>query len=104
MKHKLFGEQLRKLRQDKPLGIKELAPELDVTYTHLSNIELGYKKPSVDFIDRMAKFFGLDKEKKEYLMILAGYIPDDISEILLEHPGEAPQYLRSRFPKEEDKQ
>jgi transcriptional regulator with XRE-family HTH domain len=99
MRHKLFGARLRELRLAKELGIKELAPQLDVTYTHLSNIELGYKKPSEDFVRRVAEFFG---ENEEELTILAGYIPEDISEILSKHPKEAPEYLRSRYRKKEE--
>ena len=99
MRHKLFGSRLRELRQAKGLGIKDLSPKLNVTYTHLSNIELGYKKPSEDFIRRVAEFFG---ENEEELTILAGYIPDDISEILSKHPKEAPEYLRERYKNKEE--
>ncbi|MCK4404637.1 MAG: helix-turn-helix transcriptional regulator [candidate division Zixibacteria bacterium] len=99
MRHKLFGSRLRELREKKGLVIKDLAPELNVTYTHLSNIELGYKKPSEDFIRRVAAFFGVDEEE---LTILAGYIPNDISEILSKYPKDAPKYLRDMFkPKKE---
>ena len=98
MRRKLFGSRLRELRQGKGLGIKDLAPELNVIYTHLSNIELGYKKPSEDFIRRVAEYFGENEEK---LLILAGYIPDDISEILSKYPKEAPTFLRKKFKKEE---
>lgn len=94
MRYKLFGTKLRELRQKKEKGIKDLAPELNVTYTHLSNIELGYKKPSEDFVRRVAEYFGENEEK---LLILAGYIPDDISEILSKHPKEAPTFLRKKF-------
>jgi transcriptional regulator with XRE-family HTH domain len=101
MRHKLFGLKLRELRQKGELGIKDLAPLLNVTYTQLSNIELGYKKPSEDFIRRVAEFFG---EKEERLRILAGYIPNDISEILARHPEEAPLYLRSKFKEGKEKE
>lgn len=99
MRHQLFGSRLRELRQEKGLGIKDLAPKLNVTYTHLSNIELGYKKPSEDFIRRAAQFFCVDEEE---LTILAGYIPGDISDILSKYPKDAPRYLRSKFKPEKE--
>ena len=97
MRYKLFGSRLRQLRHERELGIKGLAPELEVTYMHLSNIELGYKKPSAEFVKRVARFFDVDEEE---LTILAGMIPDDISEILSRYPKEAPKYLRSKFKEE----
>lgn len=92
--HKLFGRKLRQLREAKGLGIKALAPELGIDYTHLSNLELGYKKPSAELIRRIAEYF---KYSEEELKLLAGYIPEDISEILAQNPVKAPEYLRKKF-------
>jgi len=101
MRHKLFGSKLREMRQSMGISIKDLAPKLNITYTHLSNIELGYKKPSVDFINQVAEYFNEDKEE---LTILAGHIPNDISEILAKHPKDAPEYLRLKFKEQEGKE
>ncbi|MCI0530474.1 MAG: helix-turn-helix domain-containing protein [candidate division Zixibacteria bacterium] len=99
MDYKLFGRRLRELRQGKSLTIKQLAHELKISYMHLSNIEVGYKKPSMEVVHDVAEFFGVDKEE---LKILAAQIPDDISEILQKHPKDAPQYLRDRYSKDKE--
>lgn len=100
MDFRLFGKRLRKLRQEQGISIKELAPKLDITYMHLSNIELGYKKPSPKLVKAVSDFFKPDPlADLEELQLLAAQIPEDISEYLQRHPKEAPRYLRSRFKK-----
>lgn len=100
MRSKLFGNRLRQLRQSRGIGIMDLAPQLDLTYTHLSNLELGYKKPSEDLIHRVVILFNLSQEDEEELRILAGYIPNDISDALLKYPKDAPAFYRRFKPKE----
>jgi transcriptional regulator with XRE-family HTH domain len=91
MDFKLFGKRLRELRQAKGVSIKDLAPQLEISYMHLSNIEVGYKKPSPEFVERVARFFDADPDE---LKILAALIPDDISELLQRRAKDAPKYLR----------
>ena len=54
---KRFGEKLRKLRQKYGLSYRQLAAELDSSFSHLSNIEGGTKYPSPDLILRIADYF-----------------------------------------------
>jgi len=89
-----FGSLLRKLRYNQGIGIKKLAPALDLDYTYLSRIENDKVVPSEQVIDRISKYFGHDKDE---LMLSADKIPEDIKQILRENPQEALMYLRERF-------
>jgi transcriptional regulator with XRE-family HTH domain len=89
-----FGGLLRELRSQTGLGIKRVAPELGITYTYLSKLETNQVRPSAELVDRMATYYGYDRD---LLLIAADRVPPDILEILREHPGDAIAYLRSTF-------
>jgi len=89
-----FGSVIRKLRNDKDIGIKKLATAINVDYAYLSRVENNKLKPSEKLIDRISKYFNYDKDE---LMILGDKIPDDIKMILRENPEEAFSYLREKF-------
>ncbi|MBA7652493.1 hypothetical protein ES703_60327 [subsurface metagenome] len=89
-----FGYLLRKLRRSQGIGIKKLAPALDLDYTYLSRIENDKVIPSEEVIDRVSAYFNYDKDE---LMLLANKIPEDIRLILRENHQEALHYLRERF-------
>lgn len=89
-----FGEILRGLRTRAGLGIKRLAPELDVSYSYLSKLENKEIRPSEKFVRRVARYFQYDADR---LLISSGRIPEEILAILREHPEEAVDYLRARF-------
>jgi transcriptional regulator with XRE-family HTH domain len=89
-----FGSMLRKLRYRQGIGIKRLAPELDVDYTYLSRLENDKAAPSEEVIDRISRYFNQDKDE---LMLLADKVPEDVKQILRENPREALEYLRERF-------
>ncbi len=100
MNYKLFGIRLRELRNNRQISIKQLASQLGYTYTHISNVEIGYKKPSRDFVQKAADFFKIDSEG---LLLLSAEIPEDIMRILQRSPTEAPKYLRKRFKDKDEK-
>jgi HTH-type transcriptional regulator, competence development regulator len=89
-----FGEILRGLRTGAGLGIKRLAPELGVSYTYLSKLENKDVRPSEDLIRRVARYFSYDEDR---LLMSAGRIPEEVLDILREHPEEAVEFLRARF-------
>jgi transcriptional regulator with XRE-family HTH domain len=89
-----IGKKLKSLRQTKGIGIKSLAEHLQVNYTYLSKIENNKANPSKDTIKRIATYFKCDVDE---LMLMADRIPDDIQQILREHPQEAVKYLRRKF-------
>jgi len=89
-----FGEILRGLRTSAGLGIKRLAPDLGVSYTYLSKLENKDIRPSEKLVRRVARYFDYDADR---LLMSTGRIPEEILEILREHPEEAVDYLRQRF-------
>ena len=94
-----FGQILRRLRSDKKLGIKQLAPDLKVTYSYLSKLESGDVGPSEAFVCRVSEYFRYDKNE---LLLAAGKVPDDILEILRSNPQDAVQFLRDKFGRNVD--
>ncbi len=89
-----FGDILRELRGRKSVGIKRLAPQLGVSYTYLSKLENNEVRPSEELVDRIAAYFGYDRDR---LLLSAGKIPSEVLEILREHPDDAIAFLRERF-------
>jgi HTH-type transcriptional regulator, competence development regulator len=89
-----FGEILRQLRLEGGMGIKSLAPQLDVNYTYLSKLENEAVNPSEEFVARVADYFGFDRDA---LLLSAGKVPEDILKILREHPEDSVAVLRKQF-------
>lgn len=57
---KRFGEKVRSLRQQRGLTLKELTEQLEMSaYSHISKIETGEKKPSLELAFKIARFFGV---------------------------------------------
>lgn len=53
-----FGEKLRTLRKRRGLTMEELALEMGLTaHGHISNVETGKKKPSLEFVLKVAGIF-----------------------------------------------
>ena len=82
-----FGERIRELRQGKHLTLRDLAADVNVTFTYLSKIEnqkLSYGEfPSEEMILKLAKALEADPDE---LMLLAEKIPDAIRQRVLERP------------------
>ncbi|HEY2461409.1 MAG TPA: helix-turn-helix transcriptional regulator [Candidatus Acidoferrum sp.] len=89
-----FGPILRQLRTRSGIGIKRLAPALQVNYTYLSKLENEEMSPSVELVERVAEYFDYDRNA---LMLSAGKVPEEILDILRQHPDEALKFLRDRF-------
>src|SRR2546427_9024306 len=89
-----LGQVLKDLRKKEGIGIKKLAPRLNVDHTYLSKVENNKATPSEDVLNRMAVYF---KQDPEEFMALAGRIPEDVQRILRENPREATTFLRQRF-------
>lgn len=54
---------LKDLRKEKGLTVRGIAPLLDVSWTHYSDIENGRKNPSLQLAVRMSKFLKFKVEK-----------------------------------------
>ena len=51
---KAFGHQLRKLRLDKGLSMRQLASEADMEYSQLSKIERGVTNTTISTVHALA--------------------------------------------------
>ena len=59
-----FGEKLRALRQRRRLTMEELALEMGLTgHGHISNVETGKKKPSLEFVLKVAEIFDVSLDR-----------------------------------------
>jgi transcriptional regulator with XRE-family HTH domain len=87
-----FGSFIRELRQQQKLGIKTVAREIGVNYTYLSKLENNKAKPSEDLVERIASYFGCDRDM---LYVAAEKIPQDAIDAIRLRPREALSYLRT---------
>lgn len=60
MKQESFGERLKKLRIQHNLTLRELAEQINVSYSTLGNYERNVREPSYDMLNCIADFFGVD--------------------------------------------
>jgi transcriptional regulator with XRE-family HTH domain len=79
-----FGAEIRRLRAEKQLTLRELAGRVGIDFTYLSKIENNRGlPPSEETIGRLAKELGADPD---VLILLAGKIPVGLEEYLLTRP------------------
>ena len=57
---KVFGQNLRRLRQERGFSQEELAHEADVDRTYISALERGVYNASVSMIEKLAKALGVE--------------------------------------------
>jgi len=89
-----LGQRLKAARLACGLPQAHLAKHLGVSKGYISRIERGKARPTESTIRHLAEAYGIDADP---LLILAGYLPRDVREILMEHPAEAPMVLREVF-------
>lgn len=59
-----FGEKLRFLRKQHGMTLMEMAEALQYgSYTRISEVETGKKKPTADFILNVARFFNVTTDQ-----------------------------------------
>lgn len=61
-----IGKYLRKIRIDKGLLLKDMALGLEVSPAYLSTVETGKKTFSADFVEKIARYLGLELGSYEY--------------------------------------
>jgi transcriptional regulator with XRE-family HTH domain len=54
---KKYGEQIRKLRKEKGLKVYELAKQVGISDTFMTQIERGYRNPSAEVDKALTKIF-----------------------------------------------
>jgi transcriptional regulator with XRE-family HTH domain len=57
---KRVGRNLKQLREQKELTQEALADRANVHQTYISGVESGYRNPSIQVLERLAKGVGVD--------------------------------------------
>jgi transcriptional regulator with XRE-family HTH domain len=87
-----FGLLLRDKRLEKGFSLRKFAEAVGVSPTYLSQVELGnVQPPTADRVKRMAEL--LEKNPDDWI-VLAGRLPEDLTEIIQKQPTEIQELLR----------
>ena len=88
-----FGAFIRREREEKDLGLREMAKMNEVSPTYLSKCERDeFPPPTEDRVRKIAKIIGCDVDD---LLARAGRVSTDISDIIKRHPVELTALLRT---------
>ena len=88
-----FGAFIRREREGKEIGLREMAKMIGVSPTYLSKIERDeFPPPAEDKVRAIAKIIEHDVDD---LMARAGRVSTDISDIIKRHPVELAALLRT---------
>jgi transcriptional regulator with XRE-family HTH domain len=88
-----FGAFIRREREAKEIGLREMAKMIGVSATYLSKVERDeFLPPAEDKVKAVARILGLDPDD---LLARAGRVSSDISEIIKRHPVELAALLRT---------
>jgi transcriptional regulator with XRE-family HTH domain len=88
-----FGEFVRREREAKEIGLREMAKMIGVSPTYLSKVERDdFPPPAEEKVKAIAKIIGCNEDK---LLALAGRVASDLSEIIKRHPVEQAALLRA---------
>jgi transcriptional regulator with XRE-family HTH domain len=88
-----FGSFIRREREAKEIGLREMAKMIGVSPTYLSKIERDeFPPPAEDKVKAIAKVIDCDADD---LLARANRVSTDISEIIKRHPVEMAALLRT---------
>jgi transcriptional regulator with XRE-family HTH domain len=88
-----FGAFIRREREAKEIGLREMAKKIGVSPTYLSKVERDeFPPPAEERVRTIAAIMGLDVDE---LLALAGRVASDLTDIIREHPREMADFLRS---------
>jgi len=88
-----FGEFVRRAREAKDIGLREMAKMIGVSPTYLSKVERDeFAPPAEDKVKAIAQIIGCDVDE---LLARAGRVASDLSDIIKRHPVELAALLRT---------
>ena len=88
-----FGAYVRRGREAKEFGLREMAKMIGVSPTYLSKVERDeFAPPAEDKVKAIAKIIECDADD---LLARAGRVSTDISDIIKRHPVELAALLRT---------
>jgi transcriptional regulator with XRE-family HTH domain len=90
---KNFGALVRRERESKEIGLREMAKKIGISPTYLSKIERGdFDPPAEDKVRKIAEIIGRDPDE---LLALAGRVASDLTDIIRRRPREMADFLRT---------
>jgi predicted transcriptional regulator len=88
-----FGEFVRRHREAKEIGLREMAKMIGVSPTYLSKVERDeFTPPTEDKVRKIAEVIKCDVDE---LLALAGRVASDLSSIIKKQPREMASFLRA---------
>ncbi len=88
-----FGPFVRREREARWIGLRELSRLTGISPSYLSNFERNiFPPPAEDKIHKIAEVLNLDADE---LLAMAGRVSSDLLDIIREHPKEMAALLRS---------
>jgi transcriptional regulator with XRE-family HTH domain len=88
-----FGAFVRRQRETKEIGLREMAKMIGVSPTYLSKVERDeFPPPAEDKVKALAKIIECDADD---LLARAGRVSSDISDIIKRNPVELAALLRT---------
>jgi transcriptional regulator with XRE-family HTH domain len=88
-----FGAFVRREREAKEIGLREMAKMIGVSPTYLSKVERDeFAPPAEDKVKAIAHIIGCDADE---LLARAGRVATDLSEIIKRQPVELAALLRT---------
>jgi HTH-type transcriptional regulator, competence development regulator len=88
-----FGAFIRREREAKEIGLREMAKKIGVSPTYLSKVERDEFPPAAeDKVRKIAEIIGQDADE---LLALAGRVASDLTAIIREQPREMADFLRA---------
>lgn len=88
-----FGAFVRQEREEREIGLREMAKMIGVSPTYISKVERDeFPPPAEDKVRKIAEIFNMDVD---VLLALAGKVSSDLSEIIRERPRELAALLRT---------
>jgi len=72
-KRQAHGAAIRAIRELSGLSISAFAPRVGVTQGYMSNVELGHKQPTVEFMARVARELGVSLDAISYAIPDCGH-------------------------------
>ena len=88
-----FGAFIRRERETKEIGLREMAKMIGVSATYMSKVERDeFPPPAEDKVRAIAKIIECDVDE---LLGRAGRVSSDITDIIKRHPREVAALLRT---------
>jgi len=88
-----FGAFIRRKREERDLGLREMAKKIGISPTYLSKCERDeFPPPTEERVREIAKILGCDVDD---LLARAGRVSTDVSDIIKRHPVQLAALLRT---------